>query len=459
MGEINKNGVDVAIALLCELGRRGGTASANYITRTLTIPRSSFHRIARTLQESGVITLDRGVIRVGEVPRAIVQEPSFLLSKARAPLRARPAAPIRNITQRAPTGPIPLSAPSVRRVVRRPRLGFSNASLDNEWRFALVHAVEHAVARLGQAIGKLSVRHANDDADTQVAHLHALIDEGVDGLIVSAVDPSLISEPLERAHRNGVPVVLVDRAVGPNVPYHSLVWADNEQIGRVHALWLAEKLGGRGSIVMLGGKERALPARRRFEAAREMLTNFPELDVLEFHWTDWHREEARLIMDEAIANHGDRIGGVWCDSGLQGSGSMEAFIAAGASRGRIPPHTGGDLNLAYKLAITHRIPLAALDYPPAMGVAAVEVLQAALRGQWVPKTLHVASETILTRGQGTRSIRATLLAEEHVRWDLPDDLVLASGLGDSYDPTRFRVHYPGNRYNRSAADLGLRASA
>jgi hypothetical protein len=34
---------------------------------------------------------------------------------------------------------------------------------------------------------------------------------------------------------------------------------------------------------------------------------------------------------------------------------------------------------------------------------------------------------------------------------LPDDLILASGLGPSYDPRSFRVHYKGNRCNRSAA--------
>jgi hypothetical protein len=54
-----------------------------------------------------------------------------------------------------------------------------------------------------------------------------------------------------------------------------------------------------------------------------------------------------------------------------------------------------------------------------MGAAAVEVLLAALYGNWVPQTIYVASEVILTRGQSTRSVKPTLLAEDHVRWDLP----------------------------------------
>jgi ribose transport system substrate-binding protein len=58
---------------------------------------------------------------------------------------------------------------------------------------------------------------------------------------------------------------------------------------------------------------------------------------------------------------------------------------------------------------------------------------------------------VVTRGHATRSVRPDLWSDEHVRWDLPDDLILASGLGPSYDPRSFRVHYKGNRYNRSAA--------
>ena len=36
---------------------------------------------------------------------------------------------------------------------------------------------------------------------------------------------------------------------------------------------------------------------------------------------------------------------------------------------------------------------------------------------------------------------------------LPDDLILSTGLGPAYNPRSFRIHYPGNRYNRSAGKL------
>ena len=156
-------------------------------------------------------------------------------------------------------------------------------------------------------------------------------------------------------------------------------------------------------------------------------------------------------MRDALVAHGSRIAGVWCDSGLQAAGSIVACIEALGRHGKIPPHTGGDLNLTYKLAVRHRIPQAAVNYPPSMGIRAVEVLLDVLRGRSVPVRVNVPTELVITKGDATQSMRPDVLVDEHVRWDLPDELILATGLGKGYNPRAFRVRYGGNRYNRSAA--------
>ena len=446
MGERNQNGVDGAIVLLRALANAPGPVTSAALAAAAGLPRSSFHRIARALAEAGLVTLSRGKVAPGPLAQKLVEVRSNALSREREPFAVYRMAPPPS------SEPIALTAPLRRRSSRRLRIGFANASMDNPWRVALVHSIEHAVASLGDSMGRLTIRHANDDGKQQALDIDALVAGGVDGLIISATEPQRIAEPLARARAAGIPVVLVDRGVPASVPYHSFVTTDDHVIGRTTALWLAETIGGEGAILMLPGRADAEPALRRLDAAREVFIGFPGIEVLGIEWTEWRREMARAIVGKAIAKHGTRIAGVWCDSGLQGVGSLEAFVAAGRRAGEIPPHTGGDLNLAYKLAIRHRVPVAAVDFPPAMGTAAVEVLCAALRGRWVPRAVNVASAVILSRGHTTRSVKPTLWAEDHVRWDLPDDLVLASGLGPAYNPRRFRIHYPGNRYNRSAAE-------
>jgi ribose transport system substrate-binding protein len=459
-----RNGVEAAIALLVALGESNGEARASALRHKIGAPRASFHRIVRTLAAAGIVEAPRGALRVGPLAEALISAHAEAVKREgrrRTPRGVRPQRrpALARAAEAGESGLIALSRPGRTRRCGRFRIGFSNASMSNPWRVALVHGIEYAAANLEDSIERLVVLHAHDDCRRQQADIERMTADGVDGLIVSAVTPRAAGEAICAAMAKGVAVVLVDRGVEPCVPRTSFVTTDDAAIGRVTATWLAETLEGKGAIVALAGDGAAEPARIRLAAAQAVFAECAGLKTLQTEWTGWRREEGRAIMRAALARWGPEIVGVWCDSGLQGAGSLQAFVEAGYRAGEIPPHTGGDLNLAYKLAIRWQAPLAAVDYPPAMGIKALEVLLAALRGGWTPSTVKVASEVIVTKGAATRSVSPDLWAEDHVRWDLPDDLILASGLGPAYNPRSFRIHYSGNIYNRSAAQAvpGARA--
>jgi ribose transport system substrate-binding protein len=458
------NGVDAAIALLLALTKRNGEAKTSVLRSEIGTPRASIHRIVRALAKEGLVEAPRGRLRVGPLAKRLIAANSEAVKREEAaqPMRGsrrqrRPA--LCRATEAEQTGVVSLSRPASYRRGGRFKIGFSNASMDNLWRVALVHTIEYAAANLVDNIEWLTVLHAHDDARQQEADIESMIAQGVDGLIVSAVASPRIDQTIARTMARGVAVVLVDRGVAPGVPRTSFVTSDDATIGRLTATWLTERLGGKGSILLLAGDRAAEPARIRLRAAQSVFAQVPSLQILGTEWTGWRRDIAREIVRPAIERWRRNIAGVWCDSGLQGAGSLQAFLDAGYRPGEIPPHTGGDLNLAYKLAIQSRTALAGVDFPPSMGIKALETLLCALRGGWTPSSVQVACEVVITKGAATRSISPDLWAEDHVRWDLPDDLVLASGLGPAYNPRSFRIHYPGNIYNRSAARARPRISA
>jgi ABC-type sugar transport system substrate-binding protein len=454
MGRQRANGVDAAIALLKALVACDGAASGRELAAEIRLPRSSFHRIVRTLVAAGLLTSRRGVVGVGPLAGSFIATSVERMRTERGAHASRPqwaAVRVAALDPAEGRGPIALAKP-MRTTPRagRLRIGFSNISLDNPWRIALVHSIEHAASGLGKGIARLAVRHAENDAQTQAEHIRELVEEDVDGLIVSAAPSPLVREAIETAMSRGIEVVMVDRRL-PDAEPTCFVSTSDVSIGQTTALWLAEILAGTGAILLLPGREEAEPAQIRLAAAKSVFARYPQIEFVGVEWTGWQRQAGYQAAARAIERFGHRIAGVWCDSGLQGVGSLQAFINAGWKTGHIPPHTGGDLNLVYKLAIKHEVKLAAVDYPPAMGIRAVEVLFAALHGHYVPKRIEVASDVIVTRGAATASVKPHLWAEDHVRWDLPNDLVLASGLGPAYNPCAFRIHYPGNSYNRSAA--------
>jgi ABC-type sugar transport system substrate-binding protein len=129
-------------------------------------------------------------------------------------------------------------------------------------------------------------------------------------------------------------------------------------------------------------------------------------------------------MDKLLAEARRAPDGVWCDSGLQGVGSLQRFADGG---GAIPAHTGGDLNGMYKLCLHNRVPMAALDYPASMGARALELALDVLGGSTVPQRVEEPVRIVLPRGCETQSVRADIWAERHVAWDLGNETILSQG--------------------------------
>lgn len=320
-------------------------------------------------------------------------------------------------------------------------IGFSNASISNIWRVGMLHAIQQAAADNSDKISKLLITDANDDPAKQVSDIQDLIERDVDLLIVSAATADALDRAVTGAMRQGIPVVMVDRRVTSD-NFVSFVTASDYALGRHHAQWLVEKLGGEGNIVMLPGIAGASPAELRIAAAKEIFGQYPGIKILDMQYTDWSPAKGKQVASALIQRFGEEIDAVWNDSGLQGSGSIEAFVAAGYKDGDIPPHTCGDLNGCVKLAVQHKVPAINFDYPPSMGYDSVLVALDVLAGKKVPKRYEINADVVVTKGHETKSIKADMWLEDYAAMDRPNEIILSTGLGKDYDPNTFKVDYP-----------------
>jgi ribose transport system substrate-binding protein len=320
-------------------------------------------------------------------------------------------------------------------------IGFSNASVDNTWRLAQLHSIQAAAARHKDAIKKLIVTDANNNPSKQVSDIEDLLQRGVDILLVSASKSDALDPVVTRAMQDGIPVIMVDRRVTSD-NFVSFVTASDEVTGRIFAQWLVEMLKGKGNIIMLPGQAGASPAELRIAAAKSIFAQYPEIKILDLQYTDWNPAKAKTIVSAMIQKFGTQINGIWNDSGVQGGGSIEAFVAAGYKPGTIPPATCADLNGCLRIAVENKVPVLNFDYPPAMGGAAVELALQVLAGAAVPKLYFVNSDVVVSKGFETSSVRADRWVEDYVRMDKPNDLILSSGLGPDYDPKAFSANYP-----------------
>ena len=319
----------------------------------------------------------------------------------------------------------------------RVSIGFANASLSNPWRESLLASMRYAVQLNSDRISEFTTRTADDDPEKQILQINQLVEAGVDLLIVSCpnVNHSGLNNRILEVAKNRVPVVALDRRPSDPSGLVSFVTASDTRIGRITARWMVEQLGMSGRIWLLSGVEGASPAIRRQAAALAVFSRAANIVVEAVAYTDWTRDGGYAAIDRLLDQAGRPPEGVWCDSGLQGVGSVERFLEFGQE---LPIHTGGDVNQMYKAALHNKLPFVAVDYPAAMGGRAIEVALDILSGKAVRRRVELAAPVVLPRGGETRSVRADAWAETFVRWDLPDDAILSQG--PSLRDVELRLH-------------------
>ncbi len=322
------------------------------------------------------------------------------------------------------------------------RIGFSSASQADLWLVTFVHGIEWAAEKNAERLAKFIVTDANSDPTKQISDIQDLLNQDIDLLLVNPATADALDPILGRAMRQGVPVVTAARRVKSDGNFVSFVTASDTALARISATWLAEKLDGMGRIVLLPGLAGASPAEMRLQAAKEVFAQFPGIEIIDTQYTSWSPANGKKIMSAIIQKHGRNISGVWADSGLQGSGSVEAFLNAGFESAEIPPHTGGDLNRMYKLAVEHGFAFCGIDYTPSIGITAVELALDVLEGKPVPKRVDVNFQVVISAGDETNSIRADVPLRDYVALDKPDDFIMGHGMGPDYDPKTFAAHYP-----------------
>ncbi len=321
-------------------------------------------------------------------------------------------------------------------------IGFSNAGVADGWLVTFKHGVEWAAAQNRDRIEKFLITDANWDADKQIRDIQDLLNQDIDLLLVNPVTLEALDPVLRRTMRSGIPVVSVVRRVKSDTAFVSFVTASDSALARLSAQWLVETLNGEGRIVVLPGQAGASPAEFRLRAAREVFAQYPGIEILDVQYTDWSPARGKEIMSALIQAHAGNIDGVWADSGLQGSGSVEAFLNAAIEGKDVPPHTGGDLNYMYQLAHEHGFPFCGIDYTAAIGIDGVRIALDVLEGKSVPTRFDLNFQVVIPEGYETRSIKADVWLRDYVRLDKPGELIMGHGLGEDYDPQTFTADYP-----------------
>lgn len=248
---------------------------------------------------------------------------------------------------------------------------------------------------------------ANGNADKQVNDVLDLMVQQPDVMVITALGAAALVGPVEQVMDQGIPVVLCSGLVNTD-RYVTFVDRPNYEHGKAQAEWLVEELNGEGKIIMFSGIAGSDTAEERLRAARDVLAEYPDIEILGHAYSDWSISKAKKDAEAFLAAHSE-IDGIWSDSAFMAWGAVEAFAEAGRS---IPPMTAEPLNGFLRLAKEHDVEFYAIGYPPAQSIDCVDAAVKALRGESVPKHIPIGEVLEFTHEE----------LDEYYRPDMSDDL-------------------------------------
>jgi len=99
---------------------------------------------------------------------------------------------------------------------------------------------------------ELVIYNANNDSAAQNSAIETYVTEGVDGLVVVAIDVNGIMPAVEQADAAGIPVAAVDAILPEEGPHKAQVGVDNAQAGADMAAYVNDFAASGGSDMKLG---------------------------------------------------------------------------------------------------------------------------------------------------------------------------------------------------------------
>ncbi|MFJ6486974.1 substrate-binding domain-containing protein [Streptomyces californicus] len=200
------------------------------------------------------------------------------------------------------------------------KVGMSLSTLNNPF---FVQMKEGAQAEAEKAGVDLTVTDAQNDASQQANQLQNFTSSGVSSIIVNPVDSDAVGPGVRSANKADIPVVAADRGVN-KAETATLVASDNVAGGRLAADALADKLGGKGSIVILQGTAGTSASRERGAGFAEGIKAYLGIKVVAKQPADFDRTKGLDVMTNLIQSH-PGVTGVFAENDEMALGAVKAL--------------------------------------------------------------------------------------------------------------------------------------
>lgn len=202
-------------------------------------------------------------------------------------------------------------------------IGVSMLSLQSEFVVNVKDAMENAAK--GKDV-RLIINDAQRAAERQVQQIESFVSQGVDAIILNPCEMEASSPAVQRAKEAGIPIINVNSET--TAEPDGFVGSRDEESAEIALEHIAQKLGGKGNIVIMHGYMGQAAQLKRAAATKTVLSEYPHLNILAEQTAEWDRAKAMSLMENWIQSYGNQINAVFAQNDEMGMGALQALEQA-----------------------------------------------------------------------------------------------------------------------------------
>ncbi|RDB06054.1 sugar ABC transporter substrate-binding protein [Runella aurantiaca] len=203
-------------------------------------------------------------------------------------------------------------------------IGVTMLSMQNEFIVNVSDEMEKKAQELGI---ELITVDAERSALKQIEQVESFIAQKVDAIVMNPCEVEASSPAVTKALAAKIPIINVNSETSTKPS--AFVGSDDVESGRIAMKFIAEKLGGKGNVVMMHGYMGQAAQIKREQGAREILKQYPDLKLIAHQTGEWDRAKSMSLMENWIQSYGRDINAVFAQNDEMGMGAVNALTAAG----------------------------------------------------------------------------------------------------------------------------------
>ncbi len=222
-----------------------------------------------------------------------------------------------------------------------------------------------------------------------------LVVNKINALVIFPIESASLTQPVSQLKRKGVYVTVVDRGLTNPNAQDAYVAGDNVAFGRLPAEYLAQRLVGKGNIVVLRGMPSTID-NERVDAFNAEMRKHPGVHILDTKYGNWNRDDAFKVMQDYLTRF-KQIDAVWAADDDMAIGVLKAIGQAKRTDVKEVFGGAGAKAAVRKIIDGDKLVQANVSYSPKFIYDAIKMTASArLKGQALPAQTIVPS-VLITR--------------------------------------------------------------